>query len=208
MVERGIFGTTIWGNMFETNSQGRNITEIQFVFGSGGLKGTPMTWAVFGDNDGDPRQGMTLLGNGTHTILNDGLLNSTFEPIKTKFNVSSFPWFFIAGSYTPPNSGNVPSPARTDSTDPQNQSWRSFGTSISDWGAGSIQNVNYAIRAVGTTAFIVGDVNGDGEVSLLDVAPFVNLITVNGFQIEADINGDGSVDLLDVAPFVDLLTSA
>ncbi len=51
-----------------------------------------------------------------------------------------------------------------------------------------------------------GDVNQDGEVTLLDVAPFVKLITTGTFQAEADVNGDGVVDLLDVAPFVELLT--
>ncbi len=53
---------------------------------------------------------------------------------------------------------------------------------------------------------ILGDVNGDGVVNLLDVAPFVNAVTTGTFIPEADINGDGVVNLLDIAPFVDLLT--
>jgi uncharacterized membrane protein len=57
-----------------------------------------------------------------------------------------------------------------------------------------------------TPDFILGDVNGDGVVNLLDVQPFVVLLTTGGFQIEADINMDGVVDLLDVAGFVVLLT--
>lgn len=52
----------------------------------------------------------------------------------------------------------------------------------------------------------LGDVNLDGNVDLLDVAPFVALLNEGGYQIEADINYDGSVNLLDVAPFVDLLS--
>ena len=52
---------------------------------------------------------------------------------------------------------------------------------------------------------VLGDVNGDGQVDLLDVAPFVNLLTTGDFQAEADINQDGTVDLLDVQPFVNLL---
>ena len=52
---------------------------------------------------------------------------------------------------------------------------------------------------------LLGDVNQDGTVDLLDVAPFVELLTNGDFQAEADINQDGIVDLLDVAPFVDLL---
>lgn len=54
---------------------------------------------------------------------------------------------------------------------------------------------------------IVGDVNQDGNVDLLDVGPFVSLLSNGDFQAEADINGDGVVDLLDVGPFVDLLSS-
>lgn len=57
------------------------------------------------------------------------------------------------------------------------------------------------------SSILLGDVNQDGVVNLLDVAPFVNAITTGTFIAEADINQDGVVDLLDVAPFVDLLTS-
>ena len=52
---------------------------------------------------------------------------------------------------------------------------------------------------------LLGDINLDGQVNLLDVAPFVELLSSGGYQEEADINGDGSVDLLDVDPFVTLL---
>ena len=58
------------------------------------------------------------------------------------------------------------------------------------------------IEAVG----LLGDVNCDGIVSLLDVGPFVELITNGDFSAKADINEDGAVDLLDVGPFVTLLT--
>ena len=54
---------------------------------------------------------------------------------------------------------------------------------------------------------LIGDVNMDGVINLLDVAPFVDLISNGGFQVEADINGDGEVNLLDVGPFVDLLSN-
>ena len=50
-----------------------------------------------------------------------------------------------------------------------------------------------------------GDVNMDGEINLLDVAPFIDAISNGEFVCEADINGDGSVDLLDVSGFIDLL---
>ena len=54
---------------------------------------------------------------------------------------------------------------------------------------------------------MLGDVNMDGVVNLLDVQPFVNLIANGQFQTEADINQDGLVNLLDVTPFVAILSS-
>lgn len=56
-----------------------------------------------------------------------------------------------------------------------------------------------------TGSVLLGDVNLDGFVNLLDVQPFIALIGSGGFQAEADINEDGTVNLLDVQPFVDLL---
>jgi hypothetical protein len=54
--------------------------------------------------------------------------------------------------------------------------------------------------------FLLGDVNCDGVVNLLDVAPFVALLTTGGYSAKADINGDGLLNLLDVAGFVSLLS--
>ena len=53
---------------------------------------------------------------------------------------------------------------------------------------------------------IKGDLNRDGAIDLLDVAPFVDAITSGEFVAAADIDCNGTVNLLDVAPFVDLLT--
>jgi hypothetical protein len=52
---------------------------------------------------------------------------------------------------------------------------------------------------------LLGDINLDGIVNLLDVAPFVDLINSGQFQAEGDLNGDGIVNLLDVGPFIELL---
>ena len=54
--------------------------------------------------------------------------------------------------------------------------------------------------------FVLGDVNLDGSVTLLDIQPFVDLISESGFQAEADTNMDGFLNLLDVQGFVDLLS--
>lgn len=54
---------------------------------------------------------------------------------------------------------------------------------------------------------LVGDVNCDGAVDLLDVAPFIDVLSNAEFESKADINQDGVVNLLDVGPFVQLLGS-
>jgi hypothetical protein len=56
------------------------------------------------------------------------------------------------------------------------------------------------------SGILLGDVNCDGVIDLLDVSPFVAVLTSGGFDPKADINQDGQVTLTDVAPFVALLT--
>ena len=53
---------------------------------------------------------------------------------------------------------------------------------------------------------LLGDVNQDGLINLLDVSPFVDLISSGGFLPEADMNQDGTVNLLDVGLFVAVLS--
>ena len=55
--------------------------------------------------------------------------------------------------------------------------------------------------------FLLGDVNCDGVVNLLDVDPFVNALSNGIFDPKADINMDGSVNLLDVTPFIGILSN-
>ncbi|MEM9411489.1 MAG: glycoside hydrolase family 44 protein, partial [Planctomycetota bacterium] len=57
-----------------------------------------------------------------------------------------------------------------------------------------------------TTSILLGDINLDGVVNLLDVQPFVNLLSASQFQAEADMNGDGTVNLLDIDGFVDAIS--
>ena len=54
---------------------------------------------------------------------------------------------------------------------------------------------------------LLGDINLDRALNLLDVDPFISLLDNGEFQAEADINQDGSVNLLDVMLFVDLFMS-
>ena len=64
--------------------------------------------------------------------------------------------------------------------------------------------LNLAEAILGPT--LRGDVNLDGAVNFLDIAPFVSLLTVTGFQAEADIDQSGEVNFLDISPFARKLT--
>ena len=69
-------------------------------------------------------------------------------------------------------------------------------------------DVNGTLVAEGKVpTFLLGDVNQDGAVNLLDVDPFVELLANNEFQLEADMNQDGNVNLLDVTGFIDALAN-
>ena len=58
------------------------------------------------------------------------------------------------------------------------------------------------VSIIAENELLLGDVNLDGVVNLLDVDSFLERIASGKYQAEADVNQDGSVDLLDVAPFV------
>ena len=53
----------------------------------------------------------------------------------------------------------------------------------------------------------MGDVNQDGVVSFLDIAPFIAILSSQGFLAEADINSDEVVNFFDVAPFITILAA-
>ena len=55
---------------------------------------------------------------------------------------------------------------------------------------------------------LLADINGDQNVDLLDVQPFVDQLNLGQFSCEADMNQDGAVNLLDVAGFVSALSGS
>lgn len=54
-------------------------------------------------------------------------------------------------------------------------------------------------------AVLKGDVNLDGNITFLDINPFIVLLSSNGFSAEADCDCDGDLDFLDIQPFIDKL---
>ena len=55
----------------------------------------------------------------------------------------------------------------------------------------------------------LGDVNEDGLVNFLDIAPFIGVLSNpdSGFSCPADTNEDGTVSFLDIAPFILILSN-
>ena len=72
-------------------------------------------------------------------------------------------------------------------------------------GATALEPVIASFGISVTQGVLLGDVNRDGDINLLDVTPFVQILSNLGYQQEADINQDGVVDLVDVPLFEDLL---
>ncbi len=68
---------------------------------------------------------------------------------------------------------------------------------------GKSRSMAFAYESLKTV--LLGDVDLNGTVNLLDVAPFVERLTSGQFQVEADVNQDGTLNLLDIDPFVILL---
>ena len=69
--------------------------------------------------------------------------------------------------------------------------------------AGIIYNVPATSKNIDSQ---LGDVNGDCEINLEDIAPFVDILISKTYLFEADINQDFIVDLMDVQPFVQALS--
>jgi hypothetical protein len=53
---------------------------------------------------------------------------------------------------------------------------------------------------------LLGDCNQDGEVTSLDIAPFVAVLASRAYLEQADCNRDDDVNFLDIAPFINTLT--
>ena len=76
-----------------------------------------------------------------------------------------------------------------------------------NWPSGIQQNYpNVSIDQIASFEEpLLGDVDRNGTINLLDILPFVNVLVGGSYQIEADLNIDNTVNLLDVEPFVETL---
>jgi CubicO group peptidase (beta-lactamase class C family) len=56
-----------------------------------------------------------------------------------------------------------------------------------------------------TTFSVLGDVNQDGHINVLDIIATVNIILSGGYDNLSDINADGLVNVLDVISLVNII---
>ena len=52
---------------------------------------------------------------------------------------------------------------------------------------------------------VVGDINGDGIVNILDIVNAVNIVLSGNYQDEVDLNGDGLNNILDIILIVNII---
>ena len=67
---------------------------------------------------------------------------------------------------------------------------------------------NGAMSPLDVGNLLLGDINCDGVVNLLDVDPFIELLSTGSFSPKGDFDGDGQITLLDVSGFVSALSGA
>lgn len=83
------------------------------------------------------------------------------------------------------------------------------GTNITFTGVGSLADAGARVAEITVqipgTGVLLGDVDLDGEVTFLDIQPFIAVLSGNGFQLEADCDESGVVDFLDISVFIAIL---
>ena len=87
-----------------------------------------------------------------------------------------------------------------------------------DLGAGDSIDLSFAIvfgededdlinnaQQINSTSSILGDVNQDGAVNILDLVSMANLILADDYIELADINNDGELNILDIVNVVNII---
>ena len=58
------------------------------------------------------------------------------------------------------------------------------------------------------TMYLRGDVNGDGEVDVLDITALIDVIMNDGVNPRADVNEDGEIDVRDITALIDIIMNS
>jgi len=59
-----------------------------------------------------------------------------------------------------------------------------------------------------TSNYLVGDLNGDNAVNILDIFQLANMILSDDYQESADLNGDGNLNILDIVQLVNIILNS
>ena len=67
----------------------------------------------------------------------------------------------------------------------------------------SSEQINFTISP--NQESLVGDLNYDGVINVVDVILIVNMALENGFDILADLNQDGVINIFDVVQIINII---
>ena len=62
----------------------------------------------------------------------------------------------------------------------------------------NIISENYAIE-------VLGDINNDGTLNILDIVSLINLVLYNDYESSGDINEDNILNILDIVQLVNII---
>ncbi|MBX3355681.1 MAG: hypothetical protein KF724_08285 [Phycisphaeraceae bacterium] len=158
----GYTADAAWMNVFAVNLSGSLITSIQVTFGLAGSTssagvsaGAPFNVHLWGDNDGDPANGMTHLGSWSALIDPGAIKSNVFQSVTVApTDVSAFANIVVGVSVTVSNGFAAPIDTSVPTLD---RSW--FSTAPSGtWNAqfpGVIQSLNSFPALGGNGVFLL-----------------------------------------------------
>ena len=76
---------------------------------------------------------------------------------------------------------------------------------ITGAGGGIGEGLALEFKRRGAAAIIIGDINGDDILNILDIVTLVTIVISGGDNPAADINEDGILNILDIVVLVNLV---
>ena len=104
------------------------------------------------------------------------------------------------------NNGASPLPLVGATSDRNYRDGGNVGAISGAFGFSNDIGLAYAINASVNDDFLLGDANLDGEVSFLDISPFIATLSSGEFLDQADMDRNGEVNFLDISPFIAILS--
>ena len=140
-----------------------------------------------------------VLDSGLYPLIND-------EP----FGPTDFIWFYQSDFFAESHSGafRLPNGNTFITSFGDNRIFEIDYEGMIQWEySGSFYSVHRAIKYTDSyfNNYIIGDINGDEILNVLDIVIMINMILSNEFSEVADVNEDGFLDVLDVVLMINIL---